>query len=109
MKKYLYDYINQVDKLISENSKIKDETITNHLTMIKFFQHERLIHLIVTLFYALIFIIFTSLGFIHYIFFVISLILIVFLLFYIIHYFHLENGVQYLYRQYNMLKDKLNH
>lgn len=109
MKKYLYDYINQVDKLVSENSKINDETINNHLIKINFFQHERLIHLVVTLFYALIFIIFTSLGFIHYIFFVISLILIVFLLFYIIHYFHLENGVQYLYKQYDILKSKLNH
>lgn len=109
MKKYLYNYINQVDMLISDNSKIDDKTITNHLIKIKFFQHERLIHLIVTIFYALFFVIFISLGFIHYIFFIISLILIIFLLFYIFHYFSLENGVQHLYKQYDMLKSKLNH
>ena len=106
MKKYLYDYINEIDNLINNKKKIDNEVINNHLTKISFFQHERLIHLLVTLFYALIFIIFTALGFIHYIFFIISVILIIFLICYIIHYFHLENGIQYLYKQYDLLKNK---
>lgn len=105
MKKYLYDYINEIDKLI-ENNKINDDVINNHLIKIGFFQHERLIHLLVTLFYALIFLTFMGLGFIHYIFFIIALVLLVFLVCYIIHYFHLENGVQYLYKQYDKMIKK---
>lgn len=104
MKKYLYDYIKEIDTLLESNKKIKDDVITNHLLKISFFQHERLIHLLVTLFYALIYLIFMGLGFIHYIFFIIDLILLVFLICYIIHYFNLENGVQYLYKQYDKMR-----
>ena len=104
MKTYLYNYINEIDALLNSGKKITDENINNHLVKIQFFQHERLIHLLVTLFYALIFIVFVSLGFIHYVFFIVALILMVFLLFYIIHYFRLENGVQYLYIKYNKMK-----
>lgn len=104
MKKYLYDYIKEIDTLLESNKKIKDDVITNHLLKISFFQHERLIHLLVTLFYALIYLLFMGLGFVHYIFFIIALILLVFLICYIIHYFHLENGVQYLYKQYDKMR-----
>lgn len=104
MKKYLYDYIKEIDSLLDSNAKIKDEVIKNHLIKISFFQHERLIHLLITLFYAFIFLIFLGLGFIHFIFYIISLIIMVFLICYIIHYFHLENGVQYLYKQFDKMK-----
>ena len=106
MKKYLYDYIKEIDKLINSNKKITKDVIDNHLIKISFFQHERLIHLLVTLFYSLIFIVFMGLGFIHYLFFSIALILMIFVIFYIIHYFHLENGVQYLYKQYEEMIKK---
>lgn len=105
MKKYLYDYIKEIDDLLNSKKKIKEDVIEEHLIKISFFQHERLIHLLVTLFYALLFLVFTALCFIHYIFFIIVLILLVFLICYIIHYFHLENGVQYLYKQYDKMKD----
>lgn len=104
MKKYLYDYIKEIDNIIDSKNKITNDIIDNHLNKIYFFQHERLIHLLVTLFYALLFILFMSLGFIHYLFFIIAAILMVFLLFYIVHYFRLENGVQYLYKQYDKMK-----
>ena len=55
MKKYLYDYIKEIDKLLDSNKDIKDDLIKKHLIKIDFFQHERLIHLLVTLFYAVIF------------------------------------------------------
>jgi hypothetical protein len=104
MKDYLFSYIKEIDELLISDKKINDDTINDHLIKINFFQHERLIHLIVTLFYALIFIVFMSLGFVHYLFFTIAAILLVFLLFYIVHYFRLENGVQYLYKQYDKMK-----
>lgn len=106
MKKYLYDYIKEIEELINDKNKIDEKAIDNHLVKISFFQHERLIHLLVTLFYSFAFIVFTTLGFLHYIFFILSLIVVVFLIFYIIHYFRLENGVQYLYKQYDLLKQK---
>ena len=61
MKKYLYDYIKEIDKLLDSNKDIKDDLIKKHLIKINFFQHERLIHLLVTLFYAVIFLIFSNL------------------------------------------------
>lgn len=106
MKKYLFNYIDSIDNLIKENKKIDKDIIDEHLIKIRFFQHERLIHLLVTLFYAILFLLFMSLGFVSYLFFIIAFILIVFLIFYIIHYFRLENGVQYLYKQYDILKEK---
>ena len=105
MKTYLYDYIKEIDELLESNKKISKDIIDNHLIKISFFQHERLIHLLVTLFYAFIFIVFMSLGFVHYLFFLIALILMIFLICYILHYFSLENGVQYLYKQYDKLKN----
>ena len=94
MKKYLYDYIKEIDELLNNNKKIKDDIINNHLIKINFFQHERLIHLIVTLFYAIMFVLFGSLGVISFIFLIIAFILLLFLICYII---------QYLYKQYDKM------
>ena len=106
MKKYLYDYIEEIDKLLKSNNKITEKTINNHLIKIGFFQHERQIHLYVTLFYVLLFLLFAGLGLIHFIFCIITVILLIFNLFYIVHYFRLENGVQYLYKQYDFMMEK---
>ena len=101
MKKYLYDYINEVEN----NIKITKEDI---LVKINFFSHERLIHLLVTLFFALISIIFTVLCFnyFNYLLYIITLILYIMLLLYIVHYYRLENGVQYLYKLYDKKNKK---
>ena len=89
------DYIKYVD------ANKKKENSEEMLVKINFFQHERLIHLIITLFYVLMFLIFLVLISISYIFIVPSIILMFFVIFYIIHYFRLENGVQYLYKLYD--------
>ena len=107
MKKYLYDYIKEVDFKLEDNSTDFNELLSNHLNKIKFFQHERLIHLLVTLFYAIFMIIFLSLSLVSKVFLIIFFILVIFLLFYVIHYFRLENGVQYLYKQYDKIKSKV--
>lgn len=108
MKKYLYDYIKNIDLILKENKKVDYKKLKEeHLIKIKFFQHERLIHLIVTLFYALFtFIVFSFIKiFLPFIF--IALILLVFLIFYVVHYFRLENGVQYLYKQYDLINERI--
>ena len=106
MKKYLYDYIKEIEELLNSKTKITDKIIEEHLIKIQFFQHERLIHLIVTLFYSFVFLVFIAACIIYPIFLIIVLILTIFLIFYVIHYFKLENGIQYLYRQYDMLRSK---
>lgn len=104
MRKYLYDYIKSIDTLLENSKKIDEKTIKEHLIKIQFFQHERLIHLIVTLFYVTFMIIFIGLGVIFWGFIICGCILLIFVLFYIFHYFKLENGVQYLYKQYDKMK-----
>ena len=106
MKIYLHDYIKEIDSLLSSNKKITKDIIEKHLIKINFFQHERLIHLLVTLFYGLLFIIFCALGIVHFMFYPIAIILLIFLLFYVVHYFRLENGVQYMYKQYDVMLKK---
>ena len=50
MNKKLQDYIKYIEK---ESEKPSKELQEYHKTMVQQFQHERLIHLIVTLFFAL--------------------------------------------------------
>ena len=102
MKKYLDDYIKELE---NKKNKIDIEELK---AKISFFQHERLIHLIVTLFFSLFAIIFTfiSLYTTNIYIYVISLILYVFVVFYILHYYYLENGVQKLYKIFDKLNRK---
>lgn len=104
MKKYIYDYIEKIDKLLEDNPKNIEKIREEHLIKISFFQHERLIHLLVTLFYCICMLIFMGLGVLFIGFFIIGIILMIFVLFYIIHYFRLENSVQYMYKQYDKMK-----
>ncbi|MFA4872843.1 MAG: hypothetical protein WC659_02815 [Patescibacteria group bacterium] len=71
-----------------------------HHTQIQNFQHERLVHLLVTLTYALVNLIalaitlaFPSIGIV-----ILDIILLVMLAFYVWHYFALENGIARLYQ-----------
>lgn len=106
MKKYLNEYINYMDKLI-ETKKVNKDTKHEHLIKIDFFKHERLIHLLVTLFYALY--LFIALYFATIIpnFLIIFFLFLIILIFYVVHYFRLENGVQYLYKQYDKINEIL--
>ncbi len=106
MKQYLKEYIKEVDKLL-KNDVVNQSSIDRHLVKISFFQHERLIHLIVTVFYALFVIFFLFLSSINFLYIIPTFILIIFLIFYVLHYFFLENSVQYLYKQYDIMNQKM--
>ncbi|MBR3161359.1 MAG: hypothetical protein IKF19_01350 [Bacilli bacterium] len=109
MKDYLYNYIKYIDDLLSCDKRVNYKKLKeDHLIKIKFFQHERLIHLLVTLFYALFSIIFIFLSIKFFVFLVITMVLLIFLIFYVVHYFRLENGVQYLYEQYDEIERRYN-
>lgn len=75
------------------------------LIQIGFFQHERLIHLIVTVLFALLTVIslLAELFLTEPILLVLSLLFLVLLVPYVGHYYLLENGVQKLYEFYDSL------
>lgn len=78
------------------------------LLRIAFYQHERLIHLLIMLAFAA----FTAVALILAViiqtpvFFVLVALFLILLVPYIGHYYFLENSVQKLYRQYYIIKDK---
>ncbi|MBQ1546220.1 MAG: hypothetical protein IIZ59_01660 [Clostridia bacterium] len=109
MYKRLCEFIAYIDEQTSRDNlsklseKEREEIRRQLLDQIQFFQHERLIHLIVTHMFALITIV-TLVGMMY--FQTISLFLLMVLeiglLFpYVVHYYHLENGTQTLYTYYD--------
>lgn len=108
MEKRLKDYLAKMEELdtksLSETER--KQILEDLLLQIGFFQHERLIHLIVTVTFALLTMlsILGSLLMPQISLFVLTALFLVLLIPYIRHYYILENGVQELYRCY----DKVN-
>lgn len=107
MRNSVNDYIKEIDQKIDNSKTNFKELKVEHLNKISFYQHERLIHLLVTLFYALFLISFIALSYLNNLFVFIFFILLIFLIFYVRHYFFLENSVQYMYKQYDKINDKI--
>ncbi len=103
MKKYMKNYIQELENCIKEKRKYNEKEIEELKIKISYFQHERLIHLLVTIAFAFLTLIFMALGMLSYLFLIPFAILIVFLIFYIFHYFYLENSVQYMYKLYDQM------
>lgn len=110
MKIYMKEYINKIDELIKDDKKLekKDEVLEEHLIKINFFMHERLVHFLVTMLFAIMFLITFlyslnnySLGLL-----LLNILFLCLLVPYIFHYYYLENSVQYMYKQYDELKKK---
>lgn len=107
MKKRILGYRTRIDALLNENAPDTDwdAVLEEHLIQVGFFQHERLIHLMVTLAFA----IFTIIG-IFAVFLtgeigaaVLTLLFLVLLIPYVLHYYLLENEVQKMYGQYDKI------
>lgn len=123
MEKRLKNYLASIDRLLEDlasdrasaphNLSGDDGTehnlLAEHLAQISFFQHERLIHLIVTCLFAILsFAVFLSLLFLFQIgLAVLFCMLLVLLVPYIRHYYILENGVQRMYAQYDRMRELL--
>lgn len=101
-------FMDELLKCLEDGSKTADlEALRDeHLTQIKFFQHERLIHLIVTVLFALLEFIalymFLSLGTIGTL--LLTGAVLILLIPYIRHYYLLENEVQKMYVQYDRIQ-----
>ena len=103
MKKYLKNYVQEIEEKIKENHKFTESEKVNFQTKILYFQHERLIHLLVTLFYALFLIGFIFLSIIFPFFVIPCFAILIFLIFYVKHYFFLETTIQYMYTLYDKI------
>ncbi len=108
MIKYINTYTKEIEKKLEEekiNMKVLKSDILLH---IKFFQHERLIHLLVTILFAFL----SVFGFISMIIYrnwmtiLFTALVLIPEIFYILHYYKLENGVQQMYRLYDEVLNK---
>ena len=105
MAERLRNYIKYMDELLEKENINYEEKIKEHLIQISFFQHERLIHLIVTAVFAIMTLIVLLYALINTSLMIIILtgLFLILLVPYIRHHYILENGVQYMYKQYDKL------
>ncbi len=110
MYKRLLSYRLRIDTLLADCDEHTDweAVLHEHLAQISFFQHERLIHLLVTLAFAFMelactiaTVVFSSLQLVA-----LMMLFLVLLVPYVVHYYHLENGTQALYEQYDEILSK---
>jgi len=112
VEKRIKDYLRKIAELLNDTGPEDawEDLLLDHLCQIGFFQHERLIHLIVTVTFALVMFMMLILLLLtdQYL----SLILAVFifvaimLLLYIRHYYILETSVQKMYEQYDEIQKR---
>lgn len=109
MKKRILAYLDYIDRLLLENEADWEDEIKKHLVQIGFFAHERLVHLIVMVLFAIGTIM--SILYLNYsgdlIIFALVVALMVLLIPYVMHYYLLENSVQKMYVQYDKMINKL--
>ena len=105
MKERIIGYRKRIDALLAQPPEGTDweAVLQEHLTQVSFFQHERLIHLIVTVTFAILTMIALAIYCIAEYMPMLALIvlLLVLLIPYIGHYYTLENEVQKMYQQYD--------
>ncbi|SNU08641.1 hypothetical protein SAMN06297422_1209 [Lachnospiraceae bacterium] len=110
MKKRIQSYLLYIDKLLSEAPEDTDwdKEIEKHLNQIAFFQHERLIHLIVFALVAVCTVMCILAFVINNEIMILPLIVLLFVLLvpYCMHYYLLENSVQRMYEQYDEMINK---
>lgn len=114
MKQYITDYMREVNLYLdNELDKMTASEIERYLAeftqKISFFMHERLIHLIVTVLFALLEIMSILVLSIKpdIIVILLSVLFMVLLIPYVMHYYFLENSVQKMYKMRDKLIKKL--
>ncbi len=109
MKHRILSYLNYIDEILSDKSERDwDETISNHIEQIRFFQHERIVHLIVFSLVAICTVICILFYVTYEVIVILPLILLLLILLvpYCMHYYLLENSVQKMYDQYDKMVAK---
>lgn len=129
MDKELRKYIEQVEAQVKELKKDSDvagskvrSSYDLHINRVKDFQHERFIHLVVTLFFGVLLLLSAAGGLyaltlasdpigpmMNILSWSLCILLFVTEIFYVRHYYILENGVQRLYKSTQELQRIINH
>ena len=111
MTEYLKNYMTYINGRLEacETKKELEDILSEHKDKIAFMQHERIVHFLVTMMFALVLAIFMIglIAFEKLALSILVLIIIVLLGFYIKHYYFLENTVQEMYRVYDSILGKL--
>ena len=106
MLKKLNDYIGYLESLAEQGVSLSPEDLLSVRTHIGFFQHERLVHELVMILFAMLtvggFLFFVALP--EYLVLALDVLFLGLLIPYIRHYYGLENGVQKLYDLYSRLE-----
>lgn len=115
MEKRILTYRKYMDELLLQEDADWERIREEHLVQVGFFQHERLIHLIVTVIFALFAVLSVGMAFLlmalgtegagSWLFVVAAFLTL--LIPYVRHYYILENEVQKMYRQYDEITAKL--
>ena len=105
MRKKILKYKAEIDEMLKNPPKDIDyaEEERKHLIQIQFFMHERLVHEIIMVLFALstILVFIETVRTAEILFAVLLVALLILLVPYIMHYYVLENSVQYMYEQYD--------
>ncbi len=108
MRKKILNYKARIDELLDNPSENIDyaEEERKHLIQIQFFMHERLVHEIIMVLFALctILVFIETVRTTEILFAILLVALLILLVPYIIHYYVLENSVQYMYEQYDEME-----
>lgn len=107
MKERILGYLDRIDTIIKEDKADTDwnDLMEEHLIQVSFFQHERLVHLLVFMLVTIC----TVISLVTLLFrfnlwlFLMLILLIVLLVPYVMHYYLLENSVQKMYEQYDII------
>lgn len=112
MTEYLKKYIAETEEKLKNSTTMHElgALLDDHKQKILFMQHERLVHFLVTMMFAIILAIFIGIEILtqNILLSLLILIIIVLLCFYIKHYYFLENTVQYMYVLYDKIAKSLN-
>ncbi len=106
MKKQLYNYIEKVQNQLNQGESL-EELKESMKVNIGFFQHERLVHLIVTMTFAIMTVLSLAMSMQQLYLLPLFVLILALTVPYVFHYYFLENGVQKLQRLYNELEEKL--
>ena len=109
----MYKYLLEQEKILLNALKYEDdlEKIYEYSkTQIAWISHERLVHLLITLYFGMLVLIsvFVAVILRYILLGVLFAILTIVFMFYIVHYYRLENGVQRLYKISNQIYNKIN-
>ena len=107
MKKEMKQYLQFIEHNYNKPDTDKEKLAKELYTRIGFYQHERLVHLIVTMSFGVFFLLSILLVQVNTSFLLLSALFLILLIPYIAHYYFLENSVQKLYTYYYSLTEEV--